>query len=87
VVVNRVNPGVTAEMWAQVASLPTELKARVEQTLKENDTLARTDQAGIDRLRSVVGTTPIVLVPRFERDVHDLKALAETARCLWAEPG
>jgi anion-transporting ArsA/GET3 family ATPase len=86
VVVNRVNPPVPDEVWAQVAGLPTDLRARAEQTLKENDTLARTDQAGVERLRRVVGDTPVVLVPRFERDVHDLKALAETARCLWGDP-
>ncbi len=85
VVVNRVHLPVTDAMWAEVAGLPSPLKGKVELTLNENAELARTDEQGITRLRQAVGATPVILVPRFERDVHDLSALAETARWLWGD--
>ena len=61
------------------------LQARLEQTLKENDLLATQDARGIERLRELCAPTPLVLVPRFELDVHDLKSVWETSRYLWGE--
>jgi hypothetical protein len=32
-----------------------------------------------------VGTTPVVLVPRFDGEVHDLASLYETSHWLWGD--
>jgi anion-transporting ArsA/GET3 family ATPase len=85
VVVNRVHPPVPEGLWAEVASLPEGARQRFEQTLRENESLAREDARGIARLRELCAPTPLVLVPRFELDVHDLHSLWETSRYLWGE--
>lgn len=85
VVVNRVHAPVPDALWAEVARLPPPLQAKFEKTLKENDHLARQDARGIARLAEVCGSTPLVLVPRFESDVHDLAGLWETSRWLWGD--
>lgn len=85
VVVNRVHAPVPDALWAEVARLPPPLQAKFEKTLKENDHLARQDARGIARLAEVCGSTPLVLVPRFESDVHDLATLWETSRWLWGD--
>lgn len=85
VVVNRVHAPVPDALWAEVARLPPPLQAKFEKTLKENDHLARQDARGIARLAEVCGPTPLVLVPRFESDVHDLATLWETSRWLWGD--
>jgi anion-transporting ArsA/GET3 family ATPase len=85
VVVNRVHAPVPDELWAEVARLPAPLRQKFEDTLKENDHLARQDARGIARLREACGSTPLVLVPRFELDVHDLAGLYETSHWLWGD--
>lgn len=85
VVVNRVHSPVPDALWAEVARLPLPLQAKFEKTLKENDHLARQDARGIARLAEVCAPTPLVLVPRFETDVHDLATLWETSRWLWGD--
>ena len=85
VVVNRVHSPVPDTLWAEVARLPLPLQAKFEKTLKENDHLARQDARGIARLAEVCSPTPLVLVPRFETDVHDLATLWETSRWLWGD--
>lgn len=85
VVVNRVHAPVPDALWAEVARLPSSLQTKFEQTLKENDHLARQDARGIARLAEVCAPTPLVLVPRFETDVHDLATLWETSRWLWGD--
>jgi anion-transporting ArsA/GET3 family ATPase len=85
VVVNRVHSPVPDHLWDEVARLSGPLQARLEETLKENDRLAQQDAKGIQRLRELCAPTPLVLVPRFELDVHDLKAVWETSRYLWGD--
>ncbi len=85
VVVNRIHAPVPAALWDEVARMGGPLQARLEQTLKENDLLATHDARGIERLRELCAPTPLVLVPRFELDVHNLKAVWETSRYLWGE--
>ena len=85
IVVNRVHAAVPDALWEEVARLPPPLQAKYEQTLKEFDHLARQDARGIAKLRESAGNTPIVLVPRFELDVHDLKGLYETSHWLWGD--
>jgi anion-transporting ArsA/GET3 family ATPase len=87
-VVNRVHEPVDDGLWAQAARLPDVLRRKVELTLEENEHLAAQDARGVDRLRELCPGTPIVIVPRFERDVHDLKGLWETSRFLFGDgPG
>lgn len=85
VVVNRVHTAVPDALWDEVARMTGPLQARLEQTLKENDRLATQDAKGIERLRELCAPTPLVLVPRFELDVHDLKGVWETSRYLWGD--
>jgi hypothetical protein len=72
-------------LWAQAARLPDALRRKVEMTLEEAEHLAAQDQKGIERLRELCPGTPLVVVPRFELDVHDLKGLWETSRFLFGD--
>lgn len=85
VVVNRVHPPQADDLWAQAARLTPSLQRKYEQTLKENEHLARQDARGIARLREACAPTPLILVPRFDADVHDLRGLWETSRWLWGD--
>ncbi len=82
VIANRVHPPVPDECWSAAAKLVPPLRAKVERTLEENDILASQDQLGVDRLRELVHPTPIIEVPRFPLDVHDLEALWRTGAYL-----
>ena len=82
---NRVHGPVPDSLWEEVARLPASAQPRFDQTLKENDHLARQDARGIAKLREACGATELVLVPRFDLDVHDLKGLYETSRWLWGD--
>jgi anion-transporting ArsA/GET3 family ATPase len=85
VVANRVHVAPTAAAWAEGAALAQPIRGLVELTLTENEHQARRDAKGLARLREAVGSTPVVLVPRFEAEVHDLAALHETSRWLWGD--
>ncbi|MCI0572558.1 MAG: ArsA family ATPase [Myxococcaceae bacterium] len=85
VVVNRVHTAPTAEDFDRARALPSPLQEKVLRTLEERATLAARDALGIAELQRQVGNTPLVQVPRFEQDVHDVRALAETARYLVGE--
>jgi anion-transporting ArsA/GET3 family ATPase len=53
------------------------LSERLERTIAELASLAARDRAQVERLRADLASTfPLYLVPRFERDVHDVDALA-----------
>ncbi len=85
VVVNRVHPSVPDALWTQAARLPDALRKRVEATLSENEHLAAQDAKGIARLAELCAPTPLVLIPRFELDVHDLSSLWNASRFLFGE--
>ncbi len=85
VVVNRVQPPVNPALWAEAAALPADLRAPFEKTLSENEFLAKADAIGVARLRELCAGTPLILVPRFEGDVHDLRSVYETSRYLWGD--
>lgn len=55
------------------------LAERLATTLDDLRTMALRDLAEIDRLRGSIGQTPVWLVPRFDRDVHDLAGLWQVA--------
>ena len=85
VVVNRVHAASSPEAWKAAAGLPTKLRSKVERTLEENDILAAQDARGIASLAAQVDPTPLVKVPRFDLDVHDLIGLERTGRFLFAD--
>ncbi|MFT3706741.1 MAG: ArsA-related P-loop ATPase [Archangium sp.] len=85
IAVNRVHTPVPDALWEEVARLPSSLQKKMEDTLKENDHLARQDARGIAKLREACGSTPMVVIPRFELDVHDLSGLYETSKWLWGD--
>lgn len=85
IVVNRVHRVPPAGLWDEVAALPPSLRQKFEQTLKENEHLAQQDARGISKLRKACEKTPLVLVPRFELDVHDIGGLYETSHWLWGD--
>lgn len=85
VVANRVHVAPPPTVWEEVGALPPAQRGPLEETLKENEQLARQDARGLDRLRRAVGDTPVVLVPRFDEEVHDLASLYETSRWLYGD--
>jgi anion-transporting ArsA/GET3 family ATPase len=85
VVVNRVHAAIPAGLWAQAQGLKGDLRGRVEKTLEESEFLAAQDARGIARLRELCSPTPLVLVPRFEVDVHDLGGLWGTSQYLFGD--
>ncbi|HZA15187.1 MAG TPA: ArsA-related P-loop ATPase [Myxococcaceae bacterium] len=82
IVVNRVHPSPTPQQMADARRVPLPLRSRVEETLEEMRAVAIHDAMAIAELQRECDPTPLVLVPRFERDVHDLGTLWETSRYL-----
>jgi anion-transporting ArsA/GET3 family ATPase len=60
------------------------LSERLKRTMEEADALARADRQQIGRLRNACGTAPVLEIPRFEADVHDLSGLWHVAHFLGA---
>ncbi|MFZ5469940.1 MAG: ArsA family ATPase [Myxococcota bacterium] len=85
VVVNRVHPPVPAGDWDDARALASPLKEKVLQTLEESQALATQDFAGIERLRKLCAPTPLLVVPRFPLDVHDLQGLWHVGQYLFAD--
>jgi hypothetical protein len=81
-VVNRVHPQPPPSLWDDAARLTKGRRAKVEETLKELKVLADQDAAAIAQLSAACPDTPLIQVPRFELDVHDLTALWRTGRYL-----
>jgi anion-transporting ArsA/GET3 family ATPase len=85
VVVNRVHSLPTPEAFEEAARLQGPLRPKVEATLHELRALAEHDQAAVEALERACAPTPLVRVPRFERDVHDLPGLWHTGKFLVGE--
>ncbi|HSP81993.1 MAG TPA: ArsA-related P-loop ATPase [Myxococcaceae bacterium] len=81
-VVNRVHPKPGPELWEEAKQLTPSRRAKVEETLRELEVLAVQDAAGIIELQAACPETPLIQVPRFELDVHDITALWRTGRFL-----
>ncbi|RKH55334.1 ArsA family ATPase [Corallococcus aberystwythensis] len=82
IVVNRVHPLPTQAQWEDAATLTPTRRAKVEETLRETQVLAQQDLEGLAQLRAACPGTPLIQVPRFGLDVHDLTALWGTGRYL-----
>jgi anion-transporting ArsA/GET3 family ATPase len=75
VVVNQVHAGVAPEDVAAAERLPDPLRSKLLLTAREANTLAEADASGVKALADAVAPTPLLAVPRFDGDVHDLRAL------------
>jgi anion-transporting ArsA/GET3 family ATPase len=75
VVVNQVHLGVAPEDVEAATRLPEPLRSKLQRTALEANTLAEADARGILELSRAVAPTPLLSVPRFPDDVHDLRAL------------
>jgi len=58
------------------AQLGRDLAARVESNFKDFNVLARRDKTNLKRLTSRLDGEPVIVVPEFDGDVHDLDGLA-----------
>jgi anion-transporting ArsA/GET3 family ATPase len=81
-VVNRVHEMPSPAWRSQLEGLEPRLREKLEETLAEQASLAKQDRAGLTVLTRGAGGTPVVPVPRFELDVHDLKGLWRTGLAL-----
>lgn len=59
------------------------LGERLADTLSDEQVLASLDAAQLAKLRSALGATPLLAVPRFDHDVHDLTGLWEIDKALF----
>ncbi|ATB28033.1 ArsA family ATPase [Melittangium boletus] len=85
VVVNRVHPLPGPALWEEARGLLPTRRTKVEETLNEMTLLAEQDARGIAELQAACGSTPLIQVPRFELDVHEIGALWRTGRFLMGE--
>jgi anion-transporting ArsA/GET3 family ATPase len=87
VVVNQVHAGVAPEDVAGTARLPEPLRGKLERTAAEANSLAEADAQGLRELAKAVAPTPLISVPRFQGDVHDLRALWRVGAYLVSDTG
>ncbi len=85
VVVNQVHAGVGPEEAAAAARLSEPLRGKLERTITEANSLAHADAQGVRVLREAVAPTPLLTVPRFPGEVHDLRALWRAGAYLVAD--
>lgn len=82
IVVNRVHAPASPEAWEAARALPSPLRKKAELTLEEHAVLAEQDAAGIELLRRECPGCALIEIPRFDLDVHDLRALWTTSEYL-----
>jgi anion-transporting ArsA/GET3 family ATPase len=82
IVVNRVHQMPSDEERTLARRLPASTREKVLRTLDEATSAAEQDARGIAELGAKCGPTPLIQVPRFESDIHDLQGLARTAQYL-----
>jgi anion-transporting ArsA/GET3 family ATPase len=87
-VVNRVHTDPAREVRSRRrgrAGVAPELAARLAETLREQQVLARVERRAVARLEVDTRERP-VLVPELEQDVHDLRGLAEFGGLVFGSP-
>jgi anion-transporting ArsA/GET3 family ATPase len=82
IVVNRVHEPTSQPIHDLVKQLEEPVRSKMLTTLEESNILAAQDAEGIALIRSFSGTIPIVQIPRFTLDVHELKSLWQTSQYL-----
>jgi anion-transporting ArsA/GET3 family ATPase len=92
VVVNRVHHDLLGDSEADdltaalLRELPGELAGRVAENFHDYHVLARRDQRNVEHLAAELGTSPLLLVPYLDHDVHDIEGLLRVHRYLFASP-
>lgn len=84
-VVNRLHPDPTAGIRATAEphqGLPADFVAKLVAVHRDLRTLARAERRGLARLEVDVGM-PLILVPEFDTDVHDLRGLFDVAAAVF----
>jgi anion-transporting ArsA/GET3 family ATPase len=87
VVVNRVQQPPPDSADAELEGLPASLRRRLRETLEETRALAARDEAGVAALRAGTAPVPLLAVPRYSSEVHDLRALWRAGSHLVGESG
>ena len=87
VVVNRVQQPPADGSDAELEGLAPALRRRVQETLEEARALAARDEAGVAALRAGTAPVPLLAVPRYSSEVHDLRALWRAGSHLVGESG
>ena len=85
VVANRIHPPPLAEDLATARALSGPLRERAGRDVGGALLLGQQDAAGVAELGRVCAPTPVVRIPRFEVDVHDLTGLWRTGDYLTGE--
>jgi anion-transporting ArsA/GET3 family ATPase len=86
-VVNRVRSAAATELSAQTReALGEDLAGRVEAAAHEISALAERDHDAIDRLDVELDYPPVIVIPQFPDDVHDVDGLALVAAALFDGP-
>jgi anion-transporting ArsA/GET3 family ATPase len=83
VVVNRIHSNVAE---SSLKGAPVNLIDALKTTLQENNLAAKSDARGVESLKLQCRGIPVLTLPRFDDDVHDLSKLSETAQLLMAQP-
>jgi len=65
-------------------ALPDGLAAKVADNFRDYHVLARRDEANVARLARELDDPPLLLVPHFDADVHDIEGLLRMHRYLFA---
>ena len=84
-VVNRVHPMPGKQLWEEAQGLTPARRAKAEETLRELELLAGQDAQGIAELQAACPGTPLIQIPRFALDVHEIGALWRTGRYLMGD--
>jgi anion-transporting ArsA/GET3 family ATPase len=92
VVVNRVHHDLLGDSEAHeltaalLSELPGNLAGRVAENFHDYHVLARRDQRNVEHLADELATSPLLLVPYLDHDVHDIEGLLRVHRYLFASP-
>lgn len=87
VVVNRVQQPPAESAEGELEGLAPALRRRVQETLEEARALAARDEVGVAALRAGTAPVPLLAVPRYSSEVHDLRALWRAGSHLVGEAG
>jgi len=85
VVVNRVQEQPPASAETELEGLPEPLRGALARTLGEARALAERDRLSVRLLRDGTAPVPLVAVPRFPSEIHDLRALWRAGSYLLGE--
>jgi hypothetical protein len=73
------------QLWEEAQGLTPARRAKAEETLRELELLAGQDAQGIAELQAACPGTPLIQIPRFALDVHEIGALWRTGRYLMGD--